>query len=100
MSESVFVASVTIATNDNGDTTVAVAASEPVSVHVVEAFESEEGRSETAVAIAAPDVSETHFLEGDDGDGLEIEILGPDDDDGDDADTPLAAEGNVHALPH
>ncbi|MGV6875907.1 hypothetical protein ACUSIJ_24880 [Pseudochelatococcus sp. B33] len=106
MSEA-FSATVTISTNESGDTSVSLVASEPVVASVRERVADHGGERETAVDIIPPDVSETEFIETDDGEGdeLVIEFANDDADDEDnidieDDDLPLAAEEEGHALPH
>lgn len=82
-----FSATVTISTNESGDTSVSLVASDPVVANVNTVFTSEDGQSETSVEIVPPGVTETHFIEPDD--ELVIEFVsdeGDDDADEDDFD--------------
>lgn len=96
-----FTGSITFTTDDEGNRRVTFTLSQPASLSATEAFESEDGRSEVSIDIVPPDVAETetHFIEGDDGEGddLVIEIVGADNDD---EGLPLAAEGGPNALSH
>lgn len=99
MSEVGFSATVTISINEAGDKRYSLVSSEPIVVSISERLSSEDGEHETVVELIPPDVSETHFVDGDDdeGDELLIEIVGANDEDDD---LPLAAEGDRDALPH